>query len=265
MKQITFDIVTINFNGGRFLSETIQSVLCQNYDGYRLLVQDGNSNDNSLHILNEFCLADNRIIVNSEEDAGPADALNKAFKRVNADYVLFLNSDDLLLPSSLARISKIIKAAPTSDILIGSGNLIDQFGGIIRDYYPFKFSPFRYAYGISVPMHPATIFRVDFLKRNSIIFNKLNMTCWDGEFIVECSYYSPKITYTDEKIASFRLHPNSISSNLRKSNYKNDQESIFKKIRGRPFRYYDHFLGFILRIIFLGFSRLSRKVNKSND
>ena len=260
LKSTSFDIITINFNGGRFISETIQSVLSQNYETFRILVQDGDSKDNSLSILNMFKSSDKRILLSSEKDAGPADALNKALNRVGSDYVLFLNSDDLLMPLSLERLNLLILDNPSADIIIGSGKLVDEFGAAIRNYHPSKFSRHKYAYGVAVPMHPATIFRAEFVKSNSLHFNESNMSCWDGEFIVDCSFHNPKIIYTDDLIASFRIHSSSISSNLHNSSYVADQKSIFLKIQGRPFRFYDHILGYLLRIIYLGVPRLFHRL-----
>ncbi len=260
LKPTSFDIITINFNGGRFISETIQSVLSQTYKTFRILVQDGASKDNSLSILNMFKSSDKRILLSSEKDTGPANALNKALNRVDSDYVLFLNSDDLLMPLSLERLNLLILDNPSADIIIGSGKLVDEFGATIQNYYPAKFSRYKYAYGVSVPMHPATIFRADFIKNNSLQFNESNKSCWDGEFIVDCSFHEPKIIYTNDLIASFRIHSSSISSNLHNSNYLADQNSLFLKIQGRSFKFYDHILGYLLRIIYLGVPRLFHRL-----
>lgn len=260
MNKIEFDIITINFNGSQYIRETLSSVIDQNYPNYQHIIQDGDSNDSSIEIIKNMSEENDKISLISEQDSGPSNALNRALARSQAEYLLFLNSDDLLLAGSLHQLNKIFQTQDKFDILFAAGLIIDANGEKIKSYFPTKFSRFKYAYGVSVPFHPATIFRRDFIERAQISFNESNKSCWDGEFIVDCSYFFPKIGYSNSLIAAFRLHENSISSNLSHSNYKKDQDLIFKKIMGRAFYKIDHLIGFVLRLVFLSHRKLQEKL-----
>ncbi|NEQ30163.1 MAG: glycosyltransferase, partial [Leptolyngbya sp. SIO4C5] len=72
-------IVTPSYNQGEFIEETIRSVLLQNYPKIEYIVIDGGSSDRTLEILEKY----NQWISCwvSEPDQGPADAINKGWKR----------------------------------------------------------------------------------------------------------------------------------------------------------------------------------------
>src|SRR5688572_19651160 len=89
-------IITPSYNQGKFLEETILSVVNQQYPNLEFIVIDGGSNDNSVDILKAY---DSKITYwISERDKGTYDANNKALKKITGDYWCVVNSDDLLKP-----------------------------------------------------------------------------------------------------------------------------------------------------------------------
>lgn len=92
MAQISFSIVVVCLNPGNKLYPTIESVLCQQYGNYEIIIKDGGSVDGSLDSLP----ADSRIRILKGKDGGIYDAMNQALPFVNGQYVLFLNCGDVL-------------------------------------------------------------------------------------------------------------------------------------------------------------------------
>ncbi|MCM0668645.1 glycosyltransferase family 2 protein [Flavobacterium tyrosinilyticum] len=92
-------IVTPSYNQGQFLEDTILSVLGQRYPNLEYLIYDAASTDNSVEIIKKYEKELSYWV--SEKDKGQGDAINKGFTRATGEILMWLNSDDILLPNIL--------------------------------------------------------------------------------------------------------------------------------------------------------------------
>ncbi len=137
-------IVTPSFNQGRFLARTIQSVLSQEYDNLEYIIVDGGSTDESHDILRRY--GDRLTNWISEPDHGQADAIVKGFRLSTGDIMAWLNSDDLLLPNSLATVAAYFTQSNDIQMIYGDCVVIDehdQFLGIVEQI-PARFETLLY-------------------------------------------------------------------------------------------------------------------------
>jgi len=139
---VRFSIVVVSLNAGAELKKTIDSVLCQTYGDYEIIVKDGGSTDGSL----EELPGDRHIKLIKRADKGIYDAMNQALGRVRGDYVLFLNCGDYLADEKvLARMAKAT-AASGADICYGDlyrrqQDSVDISPGKITDFVCFRNVP----------------------------------------------------------------------------------------------------------------------------
>src|SRR5690242_13648165 len=92
-------VVVNNYNYARFLPEAIDSALDQTWAETEVIVVDDGSSDRSREIIAGY---GDRIVRVFKENGGQNSALNAGFSRSRGDVILFLDSDDALLPTAAA-------------------------------------------------------------------------------------------------------------------------------------------------------------------
>jgi hypothetical protein len=100
----TFSIVINNYNYGRYLAEAIDSALAQTYPHTEVVVVDDGSTDDSRDILAAY---GDRVRVVLKANGGQASAFNAGFALSTGSVVLFLDSDDSLMPDAAERVMAV--------------------------------------------------------------------------------------------------------------------------------------------------------------
>lgn len=139
-----FSICIPNFNYGRYLAQTINSVLSQNYTDFEIIISDNASTDNSVAIVQ--AIGDPRIKVHVNAiNVGFSANLDKAAQLATGDFIVMLSSDDVMLPNALKHYAQLIEhlgAQVTRAVLCSGQHVIDgkgkQIGQQLRlaEYWP---------------------------------------------------------------------------------------------------------------------------------
>lgn len=104
MKPGLVSIITPTYNCGKFIAETIESVLSQTYSNWEMVIVDDCSRDNTAQIVAAYTQKDSRIHYHClEVNSGAAVARTRAMELAVGEYMAFLDSDDLWMPDKLAR------------------------------------------------------------------------------------------------------------------------------------------------------------------
>ena len=107
--MIAISIVINNHNYARFLRDAIESALAQVYRPVEIIVVDDGSTDNSREIIQEYgeCL-----IPIFKNNGGQASALNAGFAVCHGEIVIFLDADDMLMPSASGNVAEVFQSNP---------------------------------------------------------------------------------------------------------------------------------------------------------
>jgi glycosyltransferase involved in cell wall biosynthesis len=144
----TISIVTPSLNQGRFIEETLKSIMVQNYPQLEHIVVDGGSTDNTLEILKRYeSIYPMRWI--SEPDEGQSDAINKGIRMAKGEVVSWVNSDDVLFENGVTVIAHAFRDNPDAGLVYGSGAKINEDGSLKR----------------LIPFRPVGSFRLEYVLR----------------------------------------------------------------------------------------------------
>ena len=174
LEKPLISIITVVFNGGDTLEDTILSVFSQCYDNIEYIIIDGGSNDDTLDIIQKYDAKVDFWV--SEADKGIYDAMNKGIKLASGDYIGFLNADDFF--SNPQSVEKIVERflVEKIDAVFSQLDVVDpnNLSHILRKYRVKKFSTFMLRIGV-MPPHPtfychkscyqklgATLYRTDY-------------------------------------------------------------------------------------------------------
>ena len=121
-------VVTPTLNQGRYIRETIDSVLSQDHPDLEYIVMDGGSTDNTIDILKSY---GSRLTWESGKDSGQAEAINRGFARSTGAILTWLNSDDTLLPGAISSAVSYFERNGDLGLLYGNAIFTGPDGGYL--------------------------------------------------------------------------------------------------------------------------------------
>ncbi len=125
MKWPRISIIVPSYNQGRYIEATLHSVVDQGYSDLELIVMDAGSTDETQEILERY--RPKISILEIQRDRGQSHAINKGLERMSGEVWAYLNSDDLLTPGSLGRISEFFRD-PGVDWVGAVSSIFDDTG-----------------------------------------------------------------------------------------------------------------------------------------
>jgi glycosyltransferase involved in cell wall biosynthesis len=223
-------IITPNYNGARFLEETIRSVLQQRGDGVDLeyILVDGGSRDGSLDIIARY--EKDLAATISEPDQGPACAINKGLRKATGDVAAWLNSDDRYHPRALTRVGECLAQHPSRPFCFGHCPIVDEQGleirkGITRFKEAFFPVSSRFVFqSINYISQPAVFFRRSALEAVGPLREDMT-AAWDYEFLLRLWRKGGGVRIPRPPLADFRWHETSISGQTFARQFKEEYDA----------------------------------------
>lgn len=112
MNKPLVTIITPAYNCARYIAETIDSVLDQDYENIEYHVIDDGSTDDTLDTLHGYEYGGDKIIGHWHENLGEQKTINESFEWVKGKYFMIVNADDPLLPGAISKLVEFMEANP---------------------------------------------------------------------------------------------------------------------------------------------------------
>lgn len=119
----TISIIVPMHNVAAYLTKCLDSIKAQTYSALEIILVDDGSTDSTATLAQDYCAADPRFILVTQENQGPAAARNAGLKRVSGNYVLFVDADDYVSQDYVQYLYALLKKYHANI----SGCLILQF------------------------------------------------------------------------------------------------------------------------------------------
>lgn len=226
-------IITVVFNGEKYLEETIQSVINQTYENVEYIIIDGDSNDGTVEIIKKYEYMIDYWI--SEKDNGIYDAMNKGIALCSGELLGIINADDFYYNENIFK--EIIDLYNDNfDIYYGNMKIIDQS---TKQAMEERFTNINKLYYGMYLNHPATFIKLKTYKAFGY-FDSINFRmAADYDIMLRNRINNSKFKYINSFIAYMRDGGESLK-NIQLT--KKETEEVRKK--NLPFLIY-HFTKFV--------------------
>jgi glycosyltransferase involved in cell wall biosynthesis len=229
-------------NGGAFLPLAVESVLGQSFEDIELIIVDNCSSDGTAQWIEKRLASAPRIrFYRNTTDIGMTANFNACLKQAQGEYVKFLCADDLLLPQSLQRMSRVLDADPRVSLVVGARRLIDESGA--------KITTRRYAGSdISVP-GPQVINKCifggnDIGEPSAVMFRRAAAARGFQESLVQlmdlemwfCLLEQGNMASLADEVCAIRRHPGQVTRGSITTGALIDENiALFQEYGGRPY------------------------------
>ncbi len=125
-------VLIANYNYAKYIGETLESVICQTYQHFEIIVCDDGSKDNSCEVIETYVQNDSRIKFIRQANGGVASALNAAYRESQGEIICILDADDTWINIKLEKVVEAFKSEPQNGFVIHNVITIDGEGNFIK-------------------------------------------------------------------------------------------------------------------------------------
>jgi glycosyltransferase involved in cell wall biosynthesis len=203
MLKIT--VVTPSFNQAQYLTQTIESVLSQDYANLEYIIMDGGSKDGSVEVIRKY--ERHLAYWTSGPDGGQTQAINSGFKRATGEIVTWLNSDDYYEKGALQTIAQAFSQTDAG-VVYGDYVLVTETGRpfLWRKEIPFDFEIMLY--GVNFIGQPSAFFKRRLLAEHGYLDERCEYMM-DYEFWLRLASRGVKFQHIGKNLSYYRYHATS--------------------------------------------------------
>ncbi|MBI3006523.1 MAG: glycosyltransferase [Ignavibacteriales bacterium] len=201
-------IITPSLNQGKFIEETIRSVMNQNHDDVEHIVMDGESTDNTVSILERY----SHLKWVREKDSGQSNAINKGFRSATGEILGWLNSDDYYEKNIFADIVRYFQSRPDCMMLYGDISFVNSKGELITKITGDTINHARLIQCPDVVRQPSFFWRRTLMDQVGMLDETLHLVM-DFDFFLRISKHH-HFHYLPKNFSYYRLYDQNKSVSL---------------------------------------------------
>ena len=220
--DVKVSVITVCLNAAGYISQTLKSILSQDYRNLECIVVDGGSTDGTIEIIRAMTEEDDRIHWQTGSDAGISDAMNRGVERATGEIIAHLHADDFYATNSvIATVVGQFDRHPEVMWATGGIREIDESGCSIRDI-PVRHYSARRLLRNNVILHPATFVRQSAFEAVGGFDTGLKYSM-DYDMWLRLAKIGPPVVI-DQILTCFRVHSGSLSSVNRISAFEEEYQ-----------------------------------------
>lgn len=202
-------LVTPVFNSGKYIEQTIRSVLAQNYPNLEYIIIDGGSTDGSIDIIRKYESQISGWL--SEPDKGMYDAINKGFARTSGGVMGWISATDQLHAGGLRVVGSAFRDLPQVEWITGRPTGFSEDGMTVTLLDVPRWSRYRFLAGANrYIQQESTFWRRTLWEKAGGHVDASHRSGSDFELWLRFFHYA-QLYSVDALIGGFRVHPDSDS------------------------------------------------------
>jgi len=210
------------YNCESYISQAIESILCQTYKDFIFYIVDDGSTDNSALIIEEYAKLDDRILFIKQENKGLICTLNTHLPKINTKYVARMDGDDVCTETRLQQQIDFLNANNTVGV-VGTGIIYmdEELKNIIYySRFPDTHNLITWAMLYKTGIGHANIMMKTELFQRSGGYREFALHVEDYDFFLRLSEIT-KLANINEYLYKYRRHTQSVSLKYRSVQKKN--------------------------------------------
>lgn len=266
-----FSIIVPVYNTEKFVGDCIDSVLNQTYDDFELVLVDDGSTDKSSDVCKKYAAADERVLFFRKENSGQIKTRCYGISKSHGDYIVFLDSDDILDCNALRVIAQKISVYRcdmviyTYEHFFGKPQIYETGKSkdtIISNKKELYIKIFSSEYYNSLCIKAI---KRDFLRSDG--YSALKNVRYGEDLLqtIDIIRQNPKTVFIEDVLYHYRTNPNSVTRTLNAERYASDiifvRNAAYECLKSEGYLTDDemcHFRGISIKLLCEGVSNIAQ-------
>ena len=198
-------IIIPAYNQEKYITETIESIIIQNYTNWECIIVNDGSTDSTGEKVQSFLskYPDKKFQLIEKKNGGLADARNNGIEIAAGEWIFPLDSDDKIAPDFLEKVVSVIKRNSSVNLVYTNVQHFDNSNG---EWIPPDYDPTKIIYYNMMPY--ASVYKKTLWMKSLGYYKGIPWGAEDWNFWIECSKNNLNVIRIPEKLFYYRIHKN---------------------------------------------------------